>query len=239
MYNTKVSNTKVTALFDSGATLSCISKQFYDCICQAEPAMVIDTNARPPVVIMSASVDELTNLGQCRLHFKLGPKTFEYYFQIIKNLKQDCIILYKDYIILCLNFQRTFKILQGITDDNNLYSHIRKKIVTFSQQAKNTTNHINTCDCTQLKPKSFKQFKVKVPKGLKSGAVYEIDYNAKGIPDNVIPVLDTFITRKHQKSIGITLINQSPGRSGFHKVRSILSREEQCLKRKHRRSSTS
>ena len=50
---------------------------------------------------------------------------------------------------------------------------------------------------------------MKAPKGLKSGAVYEIDYNAKGIPENVIPVLDTFIMGKHQKFIGITVINQS------------------------------
>ena len=94
-------------------------------------------------------------------------------------------------------------------DDNDLYLHIKRKIVTFSQQTKNTTNHISTHECTQLKPKSFKQFKVKAPKGLKNGAVYEIDYNAKGIQDDVIPILDTFIARKHQKCIGIMLINQS------------------------------
>ena len=126
---------------------------------------------------------------------------FEYYFQVLKNLKQD--------LILGLNFQRTFKILQDITDDNDLYLHIRRKIVTFSQQAKNTTNHISTHECTQIKQQSFRQFQVKAPKGLKNGAVYEIDYNAKGIPENVIPVLDTFITGKCQKFIGITVINQS------------------------------
>ena len=94
-------------------------------------------------------------------------------------------------------------------DDNDLYLHIRRKIVTFSQQAKNTTNHISTHECTQIKPQSFKQFQVKAPKGLKNGAVYEIDYNAKGIPENVIPVLDTFIAGKRQKFMGITVINQS------------------------------
>ena len=50
---------------------------------------------------------------------------------------------------------------------------------------------------------------MKAPKGLKNGAVYEIDYNAKRIPENVIPVLDTFVAGKHQKFIGITVINQS------------------------------
>ena len=94
-------------------------------------------------------------------------------------------------------------------DDNDLYLHIRRKIFTFSQQANNVTNHISSHECTQLKPKSFKQFEVKAPKGLKNGAVYKIDYNAKGILDDVIPILDAFITRKHQKSIGIMLINQS------------------------------
>ena len=58
----------------------------------------------------------------------------------------------------------------------------------------------------QIKPQSFKQFEVKTPKGLKKGAVYKI---TKGIPKDVIPILDTFIAGKHQKFIGITLINQS------------------------------
>ena len=102
-----------------------------------------------------------------------------------------------------------FKISQDIMDDNDLYLHIRGKIITFSQQAKNTTNHISTHKCTQIKTQSFKQFQVKAPKGLKNGAVYEIDYNTKGIPENVIPVLDTFIAGKRQKFIGITVINQS------------------------------
>ena len=61
----------------------------------------------------------------------------------------------------------------------------------------------------QIKPQSFKQFQVKAPKELKNGAVYEIDYNTKGIPENVIPVLDTFIAGKCQKFIRITVINQS------------------------------
>ena len=94
-------------------------------------------------------------------------------------------------------------------DDNDLYLHIRRKIVKFSQQAKNTANHISTHECTQIKLQSFRQFQVKALKGLKIRAVYEIDYNAKGIPENVIPVLDTFIRGKHQKFIGITVINQS------------------------------
>ena len=166
-----------------------------------EPSKVIDTNAGPAIIVTSASDNKLINLGRCRLYIKLGDKTFEYYFQILKNLKRD--------LTLGLNFQRTFKISQDITDDNNLYLHIRRKIVTFSQQAKSSTNHISTHECTQIKPQSFKQFQVKALKGLKNRAVYEIDYNAKGIPDNVIPVLDTFIAGKHQKFIGITLINQS------------------------------
>ena len=54
-----------------------------------EPSKLIDTNTGPAIVVTSASDDELINLGQCRLHVKLGEKTFEYYFQILKNLKQD------------------------------------------------------------------------------------------------------------------------------------------------------
>ena len=84
------------------------------------------------MIITSASNDELTNLGQCRLCFKLGEETFEYYFQIIKNLKRD--------LILGLSFQKTFKISQDITDSNDLYLHIRNKIITFSTQSTNKKN---------------------------------------------------------------------------------------------------
>ena len=86
-YTAKVGSMDVTALFNSGATLSCISKQFYDRISHTEPSNVIDTNARPAILVTSASDDELINLGQCRLRIKLGEKMFKYYFQILKNLK--------------------------------------------------------------------------------------------------------------------------------------------------------
>ena len=52
-----------------------------------ELSKVIDTNARPAIIVTSASDDELTNLGRCRLCIKLGEIMFEYYFQILKNLK--------------------------------------------------------------------------------------------------------------------------------------------------------
>ena len=63
--NAKVSSTEATAL----------------------PSRVINTNAGPAIVVTSASDNELINLGQYRLRIKLGDKTFEYYFQILKNLK--------------------------------------------------------------------------------------------------------------------------------------------------------
>ena len=87
MYTAKVGSTEATAPFDSGPTLSSILKQFYDCISHTELLKVIDTNAGPAIIVTSASDDELINLGQYRLHIKLGDKTFEYYFQIIKTLK--------------------------------------------------------------------------------------------------------------------------------------------------------
>ena len=55
-------------------------------------------NTGPLLLISSASEDELINLSHCRIRFKLGQKSFEYYFQIIKNLKRD--------LILSLNFQK-------------------------------------------------------------------------------------------------------------------------------------
>ena len=137
MYGVQIGKTKATALFDSGATLSCISKNFYDKIRCLEPDRIVDMNVGPPLLITSASEDELINLGRCRLRLKLGQKMFEYYFQIIKNLKRD--------LILGLNFQRTFKISQDVTDDDDLYLHIRHNIVTFSIQSKNVNNYIRTC----------------------------------------------------------------------------------------------
>ena len=157
------------ALFDSGATLSCISECCYDRIQQREPDQVTDANAGPPIVITSASNDELTNLGWCRLRFKLGDETFKYFFQIIKNLKRD--------LILGLNLQKTFKISQDVTDTEDLYLHIRNKIVTFSIQSTNTNNYVCTQECVQIQPKDWKMFWVRAPRGLKCGEVYEINFN--------------------------------------------------------------
>ena len=64
-YTAKVGSTEATALFDSSAMLSCISKRFYNHISRTEPSKVINTNARPAIVVTSASDDELINLGLC------------------------------------------------------------------------------------------------------------------------------------------------------------------------------
>ena len=62
-YTAKVGSTEATALFDFGALLSCISKQFYDCISRTEPLKVIDTNVGPAIIVTTASDNELINLG--------------------------------------------------------------------------------------------------------------------------------------------------------------------------------
>ena len=54
-YNENIGNTNIKTLFDSGATLSCISEQCYDKILAKEPDQIIDANAGPPIIIMSAS----------------------------------------------------------------------------------------------------------------------------------------------------------------------------------------
>ena len=61
-YGTTVGDSNVKALFDSEATLSCISKQCYERICTREPNQIINATTGPPVIITSASNDKLTNL---------------------------------------------------------------------------------------------------------------------------------------------------------------------------------
>ena len=62
-YTAKVGSTEATALFDSRTSLSCISKRFYDRISHTELLKVINTNARPAIVVTTASGDELINQG--------------------------------------------------------------------------------------------------------------------------------------------------------------------------------
>ena len=54
---------EATALFDSGTTLSCMSKRFYDHISHTGLSKVIDTNAGPAIIVTLASDDALINLG--------------------------------------------------------------------------------------------------------------------------------------------------------------------------------
>ena len=101
-----------------------------------------------------------------------------------------------------------FKISQDITDSNDLYLHIRNKIITFSTQSTNKKNYICTQECIQITPKDWKQFRVKAPRNLKSRELYEIDFNGNGFPEGVIPLMCTFIAGAHQKFIHVNLINQ-------------------------------
>ena len=66
-YTAKVGSTEATALFNSGTSLSCISKRFYDHTSCTELSKVIHTNARPAIIVTTTSDDELINLGRCRL----------------------------------------------------------------------------------------------------------------------------------------------------------------------------
>ena len=61
-YNATIGDTSIRTLFDSGATLSCISKRCFDRIRNKEPNQVIEANAGPPIIITLASSEELTNL---------------------------------------------------------------------------------------------------------------------------------------------------------------------------------
>ena len=101
-----------------------------------------------------------------------------------------------------------FKISQDITDSDDLYLHIRNKIITFSVQSVTKKNYICTQECMQIKPKDWKQFRVKAPRNLKSGELYEIDFNGNGFPQGVIPLQCMFIAGAHQKFIHVNLINQ-------------------------------
>ena len=47
-YSTTIGDSNVKALFDSGATLSCISKQCYERICTREPNQIINATMAPP-----------------------------------------------------------------------------------------------------------------------------------------------------------------------------------------------
>ena len=63
-------------------------------------------------------------------------------------------------------------------------------------------------ECLQIKPKDWKQFRVRAPKGLKTGEIYKVDFNVNSFPRGVIPLQCTFIAGAHQKSIHVNLINQ-------------------------------
>ena len=101
-----------------------------------------------------------------------------------------------------------FKISQDITDTEDLYLHIRNKIITFSIQSTNSKNYIYMQECLQIKPKNWKQFRVRTPKGLKTKEIYKVDFNTNSFARGIIPLQCTFIAGAHQKFIHVNLINQ-------------------------------
>ena len=101
--------------------------------------------------------------------------------------------------------------------------HIRNKIVTFSIQSTNTNNYVCTQECIQIKPKDWKLFRIRAPRGLKCGEIYEVNFNANGLPKGIIPLQCTFIAGTQQKFINVSLINQTDNTVFIPRARHIGS----------------
>ena len=95
-----------------------------------------------------------------------------------------------------------FKISQDITDSNDLYLHIRNKIITLVHNPKQKELHLHTRMHTiKLKMEAVQS---QSSRNLKSGELYKIDFNGNGFPEGVIPTNCTFIAGVHQSSFTST-----------------------------------
>ena len=70
----------------------------------------------------------------------------------------------------------------------------------------NKRNYICTQECVQIRVRV--RFRVKAPRNLKTGELYEIDFNGNGFPRGIIPLQCMFIAGAYQKFIHVNLINQ-------------------------------
>ena len=95
----QIEKTKCNALVDTGATRSCMSKQFY------EKCMLPEMKNICQVSVVSATGGNVNPLGMVTCKVAIGTKIFEVEFVVCEKIKRPCY--------LGLDFLRKYKIGLG------------------------------------------------------------------------------------------------------------------------------
>ena len=81
MYKVRINNIEINALFDTGASISVMTKHFYDKL-QNKPKL-----AKGSRNILNASGEALIPAGECFIQLQIGKKLFRDRVIVIQNLR--------------------------------------------------------------------------------------------------------------------------------------------------------
>ena len=202
LYKARFAKCETKTLYDTGATLCLISKEFFQNLGTKEKAI---TRAGPPIRLTQANGQPLLNLGQVQLKFKIGSQSFTYWFQIVRGLKQNMII--------GLNLMKKYKLTQDFDKSGNQYLCIGNKIVTPSTESTVLKSHCSTALSVNVTPCTATCIRLKTTTPIQPDRCYKIV--PTNLPDGLTPLnYIHYTTGKSPKEILLPVINMTD-----HKIR--------------------
>ena len=192
MYNVKVNNIEVEALYDTGMSISDMGKCFFDQL-QVKPKLIRCNRS-----ISGAGGEAIIPVGECFIQLQISKRTFQDRTIIIENLKHNYIL---DQVL-----QRDNRFGTGHSITGRHYITINGEMIAQSiSQA--TPNPI-----LKLKrlPMSVSVVEIKIPTVPNTNNLYELNFDMFQLPEGDIP-LDVLHRRDHKtpKTLNIPIRNVS------------------------------
>ena len=155
-----MNNTPIQGLFDIGASMSIMSKEFYNQIHQ-KPKLIMGSR-----LVSSAGGDNLQPVDECFIQMKIGKKMFRDQVIIVKNLSRP--------FILGVAIQRTNWLGMGYSTDGRHFITIKGKVIAQSFHSTIGEPIWKTKGRIILKPNSISVITVNTPSIPDTNILYEV-----------------------------------------------------------------
>ena len=195
LYKVKVNNLEVESLYDTGTSISVMSKHFFDRL-QNKPKLIRCNRS-----ISGAGGETLIPVGKCFIQLQIGKRTFQDRVIIIENL----ICNY----ILGQGLHRNHRLGTGYSITGRHYININGEMIAQSILQGTTNLILKTKGKVALPPMSVSVVEIKTPIApAKSNNLYELTFDTFQLPKGVIP-LDVLHRMAHKtpKILNIPIMN--------------------------------
>ena len=185
---------QIDFLYDTGASISVLSKHFYDRL-QNKPNL-----AKCSRNTSNARSKALIPIGECFFQLQIGRKIFRDRVIVIQNLKYN--------YILGLVLHRTYRFGMGYSTAGKHYIMINGEMIAEAILQVTDSPILKTIGKITLLPMSVSVIGIKMPTPCDTNNAYELNFNTFQLPEGVI-LLDILhrVDHKTPQNLNIPMLN--------------------------------